>query len=136
MQSAEGEERMKPCHSSLFTQHKAAAFQMKERRLRLFIPHVPATLKPMTFISLRHQYNIIFLVLLHLCESEQIDTSEKRPGDAHQFLTFICSSHFLLYLKYSILFCLSEVNLSLPSRPVSFVLSVWYLFLHRQQAYS
>lgn len=122
MQSAEGEGKMKPCHSSLFTQHKAAAFQMEERRLRWFIPHVPATLKPITFISLRHQYNITCLVLLHPRESEEVDTSEKKPGDTHEFLTFIYSSHFFLYLKYSVLFCLSEVNLPLPSRPVPFIL--------------
>lgn len=103
VQSVEGEGKMKTCHSSLLTQHKAAAFQMKKRRLRLFIPHVPATLKPMTLISLRHQYNITCLVLLHPRESEQIDTSEKKPGDTHKFLTFIYSYHFFFYLKYSVL---------------------------------
>lgn len=106
VQSAEEEGRMKPGHSFLFTQHKIAAFQMEEKRLRLLIPRVPATLRPMTLISLRHQYSIICLVLLHPCESEQIDTSEKKPGDTHQLLTFIYSSHFFLYLKYC--FVLSE----------------------------
>lgn len=60
---------------------------------------------------------------------------KKKPGDTHQFLTFICSSHLFLYLKYSVLFCLSEFNLSLPSRPVPFVLFLLYLFLQRQQTY-
>lgn len=68
---------MRSCHSLLFTQHKIAGLQTDEERLRLFIPHVPATLRPMALISLRRKYNITFLVLLHLCESEQRDIPEK-----------------------------------------------------------
>ena len=48
--------------------------------------------------------------------------SWKKPGDTHQFLAFIYSSHFFLYLKYPVLFFLGEFNLSLPSSPVPFVL--------------
>lgn len=114
--------RMRPCHSFLFTQHKTAALQVEEERLRLFMPHVPAILRPMASISLRHKYNINFLVLLHLCESGQKDSPEKSQRILITSLLFIYSSHFFLYLKYHVLFFLGELNLSLPSRPVPFVL--------------
>lgn len=94
MQSVEGEGRMKP--GFLFTQHRIAAFQMEGKRLRLFIPRVPATLRPMTLISVRHQYNIICLVLLHPCESEQIDTSEKKARG------YSSIPHFYLLLYFCI----------------------------------
>lgn len=101
--------------ASLFSQHKIAALQMKGKRLRLFNAHVLATLRHMASISLRCKYNIIFLVLHHLRESE------KKPGDTHQFLSLIYYSSFRIW---NTLFCffLGEFNLSLPSRPVLFVL--------------
>lgn len=71
---------MRPCHSFLFTQHKIAALQREEERLTLFIPHVPATLSPTASVSVRHKQNIIFLVLLHLYESEQKAIPEKSQG--------------------------------------------------------
>lgn len=80
VQGRDGGRRMTPCHSFLFTQHKIAALQREEERLTLFTPHVPATLRPTASVSVRHKQNIIFLVLLHLCESEQKAIPEKSQG--------------------------------------------------------
>lgn len=124
VQSRDGGVRIRPCHSFLFTQHKIPVLAMEEERLRLFIPHVPATLRPMASISLRHKYNIIFFVFLHLCESGQKHIPEKRQG------ILICSlllstpliSFFVFEIPCFVLFFLGELNLSSPCRPVPLIL--------------
>lgn len=130
----DGGGRMRSCHSLLFTQHKIAGLQMDKERLRLFIPHVPATLRPMALISLRRKYNITFLVLLHLCESEQRDIPEK--SQEILISSSLSSALLISFFIWNTLFCFSWVNSTcLYLLGLTLLSSFLYLFLQRQQTY-